>query len=109
MRQVFGRVRHVHDWATIDHLVRVWDRGGDHVGEDGGLYDEEAAIDAEGYGSAGDENEIAVVEPEFVVMLEWFFSVIGRCPGMLGWSFFLSHKNESLGEKMISIVNEVKG
>ena len=69
MRQVLGRVRDVYSWASVHALVCRWDSGREHIGKDCRLCREEAAIDAK-RDVLSDQGDVAVVEPEFLVVFE---------------------------------------
>ena len=55
--------------ASIKVVVRARGRGGEHVGENGGLPGYKIAVDAK-CRPLSDENDIAVIEPELGVALD---------------------------------------
>ena len=93
LRQVLRRVGHAHDGTPLDHLVSFMGGRGEHIGEDGGLCGKEAAIHAEGY-SLSDKDNVAVVEPEFLVMCESLRTIVSRRSRTFGWAMLLGHEGD---------------
>ena len=65
------------DRAAVEHLGRVGGPEGEHVRKYCGALREEALVDAEGGIRAGEEDEIAVVEPEVGMASELLLAVGG--------------------------------
>ena len=57
------------DYSTSIHDFRIIGlRDGEHVAEDGGDPGQEASVDTERHTVIGDEDDVSVIEPEFVVL-----------------------------------------
>lgn len=65
----------MYDRASVNRLVRFGAGRGEHIGEDRRLRCKEATIDAERY-IPSEEDDIAVIEPELLVMFGWLLGIL---------------------------------